>query len=171
MLPDRSIRHHTPSSAADAPGRGHAARPRHLVRPITLAMVLLGAMACHQPRVSVQQSATGGDVTRGQQYLRAYGCGACHVIPGVRGANGLVGPPLTSFGDRSYIAGRLPNQPEHLVRWIMNPQSVDSLTAMPNVGVAEPAARDIAAYLYALGQGLGPSHLLPRSWLEAIRGG
>jgi hypothetical protein len=35
-----------------------------------------------------------------------------------------------------------------MIRWIINPRSVDSLTAMPVLGVSAPEARDIAAYLY-----------------------
>jgi cytochrome c len=35
-----------------------------------------------------------------------------------------------------------------MVRWIVNPPAVDSLTAMPALGVTPREARDIAAYLY-----------------------
>ena len=73
-----------------------------------------------------------------------------HKIPGVRGAEGMVGPPLTMFAHRAYIAGRLSNQPENLVRWIQNPQDVDPETAMPDLGVIPGVARDMAAYLYTL---------------------
>jgi hypothetical protein len=48
-----------------------------------------------------------------------------------------------------YIAGVLSNTPENLVRWIEDPPAVDPLTAMPNLGVAVPSARDMASYLYA----------------------
>jgi cytochrome c1 len=37
-----------------------------------------------------------------------------------------------------------------MIRWIENPRAVDSLTAMPNVGVTPSDARHIAAYLYRL---------------------
>lgn len=146
-------------------------RPRAPVLPVM--MLLLSTAACHQSRPGGATTVPGGDPARGQAFLAAYGCGACHTIPGVRGANGLVGPPLTSFGDRAYIAGRLTNEPQNLVRWISDPQAVDSQTAMPDVGVAEATARDMAAYLYTLGDGsgLGPRHLLPRRWLEALTGG
>ena len=46
----------------------------------------------------------------------------------------------------------LPNTPQNLIRWIQNPPAVDPLTAMPNVGVTQADARDIAAYLYTLRQ-------------------
>jgi cytochrome c1 len=70
------------------------------------------------------------------------------VIPGIAGAEGEVGPPLRGVGGRAYIAGVLTNTPDHMVRWIVNPRAIDSLTAMPNLGVTEGEARDIAAYLY-----------------------
>jgi cytochrome c2 len=92
----------------------------------------------------------GGDPERGKLAITTYGCGACHVVPGVRGANGLVGPPLTQFARRAYIAGEAPNTTRALVEWISSPQSIEPGTAMPNLGVTEARARDIAAYLYTL---------------------
>ena len=94
--------------------------------------------------------ATGGEAERGERVIQAVGCGGCHTIPGVRGARGRVGPPLDFFGDRSFIAGRLPNSPENLIRWVRDPRSIDPLTAMPDVGLSEQQARDVAAYLYTL---------------------
>lgn len=92
----------------------------------------------------------GGDPERGRSLVESYGCGACHVVPGVPGANSLVGPPLTAFAQRSYIAGNLANIPENLMRWIRYPQQVEPGTAMPNLNVTDADARDIAAYLYTL---------------------
>jgi cytochrome c len=93
----------------------------------------------------------GGRPEQGRLAMRQqYGCGACHVIPGVEGATGLVGPPLTHWSGRVYIAGNLANTPDNLVRWIRDPQGVEPGTAMPNLGVTEADARDIAAYLYTL---------------------
>jgi cytochrome c1 len=87
---------------------------------------------------------------RGALLLRQYGCGACHSIPGVANAHGIVGPSLDDIGRRVYLAGILPNTPDHMVQWITDPQAVDPLTAMPNLGVTEPQARDMAAYLAQL---------------------
>jgi cytochrome c1 len=72
------------------------------------------------------------------------------VIPGIHAANGLVGPPLYFFSRRTMIAGELPNTPDNLVRWIMNPPSVEPGTAMPDLGLSDQQARDAAAYLYTL---------------------
>jgi cytochrome c1 len=68
----------------------------------------------------------------------------------VPGANALVGPPLQGLAERAYIAGVLPNTPDNLVRWIMDPQGVNPRTVMPNLGVAAADARAIASYLYTL---------------------
>lgn len=93
---------------------------------------------------------TGGNPDRAPALIRHYGCVSCHTIPGIQGANATVGPPLTSMARRSYIAGVLPNTPPNLERWIMDPPAVDSLTAMPPLGVTAADARTIAAYLYTL---------------------
>jgi cytochrome c1 len=93
---------------------------------------------------------TGGDPERGKETIRQKGCPSCHAIPGIREANGLVGPPLEHFADRVYIAGVLPNTPDNLVAWIRDPPGIDPLTAMPASGIGEAEARDVAAYLYAV---------------------
>jgi cytochrome c1 len=91
-----------------------------------------------------------GSVTSGHALISEYGCGACHIIPGVANAKGEVGPSLGEFASRSYIAGRVPNTTDVLVQWLENPQAVDPQTAMPNLGLSSQEARHIAAYLYAL---------------------
>ena len=90
------------------------------------------------------------DPARGRVALTQYACTACHVIPGVTGSQVHVGPPLAGIASRGLLAGRLTNTPEHLVRWIREPQRVDPDTAMPTLGVDERDARDIAAYLGTL---------------------
>jgi cytochrome c1 len=92
----------------------------------------------------------GGDAQRGAAVIAQYGCGTCHTIPGVRAADGLVGPPLLWWSRRTFIAGELPNTPENLVRWVRSPQSIEPHTAMPALGLSDQQARDVAAYLYTL---------------------
>lgn len=92
----------------------------------------------------------GGSVTSGHALISDYGCGACHIIPGIPDAKGEVGPSLTEFASRSYIAGRVPNTTQILVRWLENPQAIDPQTAMPNLGLSSQEARHVAAYLYGL---------------------
>ena len=94
--------------------------------------------------------ATGGDPQRGVTLIRQYSCGACHIIPGVREAEGLLAPPLTFFARRSFIAGEAPNTLENLIQWIVSPQSIEPGTVMPALGLDPQQARDIAAYPYTL---------------------
>ncbi len=96
------------------------------------------------PRVAV------GDPERGRELIARYGCGSCHLVPGVETARGLVGPPLIHWAERRYIAGQVENTPEHLVTWLTVPQAVEPGTAMPNLGVTDGQARAMAAYLYTL---------------------
>lgn len=88
-----------------------------------------------------------GDPHSGKKLIVSYGCGSCHTIPGIYQARGLVGPPLYFFGRRTMIAGELPNTPENLVRWLRNPPAVEPGTAMPDLGLSQNQAQDIAAYL------------------------
>lgn len=115
-------------------------------------LALLVATACSRPGEDEQlaRRLTGGEPARGAQQIRNYGCDSCHTIPGVMTADATVGPPLTQIARRTYLAGRLENTPENMIRWIREPLSVDEKTAMPNTGVTERDARDIAAYLYTL---------------------
>ncbi|MBK6007319.1 c-type cytochrome [Ramlibacter ginsenosidimutans] len=92
----------------------------------------------------------GGDPQRGQALISRMGCAGCHTIPGIAGADGNVGPPLTRIGDRIFIAGVLRNTPENMVHWVQHPQSVVPGNAMPEMGITEAQARDIASYLYTL---------------------
>ena len=94
--------------------------------------------------------ATTGDASAGRAALQAHDCGVCHRIPGVRGAVGLVGPPLEGFGNRIYITGRFANTEAMLTRWIIDPPALVAATAMPRVGVDEHDARNMAAYLLSL---------------------
>ena len=91
-----------------------------------------------------------GDAVRGQRTFHHYACNGCHVIPGVTGADVQVGPPLAGMASRQLIAGALPNTTEAMVRWLRDPQAVDPHTAMPQLGVSEQDARDMAAYLATL---------------------
>lgn len=79
-----------------------------------------------------------------------YGCPTCHVIPGVPGAVGKVGPSLAGLAQRSYLAGVLPNTPENLERWVMHPQKFQPGVAMPEMSVSSEDARRIAAFLESM---------------------
>lgn len=91
-----------------------------------------------------------GDPERGAMLLTRYQCGRCHAVPGAPSDSITIASPLEAFGARSYIAGRVPNGPATLQRWLQDPQSVVAGTAMPNVGMSPDDARDMAAYLLSL---------------------
>jgi cytochrome c len=117
-----------------------------LAAAIVVLLVLPG-LGCRRPSSAIQSDR---DPKQGAILLSAHGCGSCHTIPGVSGANGTIGPPLAGYALRAYVAGKLPNQFDNLVRWIRDPQSIEPGTAMPKLPVNEAEARAMAAYLYTL---------------------
>src|SRR5579859_5202256 len=117
---------------------------------VILAVFIMISESRPAEPVMPQYVITGADSQRGQAAIVKYGCGSCHTIPGIQGANAFVGPSLEHFASRSYIAGNFPNLPENLVPWIENAQAMLPNNAMPNMNVSEGDARDIAAYLYTL---------------------
>lgn len=129
-------------------GRGSCWRARLAVAGAALAVACAGA----EPREAADgRRVPEASAARGRALLHAYGCGACHYVPGVPGASGRVAPNLTGFARQQYLAGGVvPNTPERLIAWIDDPQAVKPGTAMPAVGVSRAEAADIAAYLYTL---------------------
>lgn len=132
-------------------------RPRHRYqhRFITLSVIVAASFALAacgwfetvgEPLVEVP----GGDPVLGKRAIEEYGCYSCHSVPGINRADAHVGPPLDAWAERRYIAGLLPNEPDNLIAWIINPQQFEPGTAMPSLGVSEEDARHIAAYLYTL---------------------
>jgi putative membrane protein len=115
-----------------------------------LIAIGLGASGCEDHVRRSAEQVTGGNPDRAPVAMRKYGCTSCHSIPGVPGAHAYVGPPLDGFRQRSYIAGHLDTDARTLVRWIRHPHSLDGRTAMPEMGVTDQDARDMAAYLYTL---------------------
>lgn len=118
------------------------------MRRLTL-LLLLGVAAV--PAVAAgPQDVVGGNPRHGAALIARSGCGFCHAIPGIADADGHVGPPLDNIADRTIIAGVLANTPDDMIRWLQAPQSVVPGNAMPDMGLSEQDARDIAAYLYTL---------------------
>lgn len=164
-----AIRVWTGGVGARARAGGAGARARAGGAAAILACILVAA-GCHEGEVAAQIAVPGGDPDQGRRLLDNYGCGECHVIPGVAGATSWSAPPLTEWAARRFIAGTLWNTPENLMRFIMDPDSVEPGTAMPDLGVDTSAARHMAAYLFTLQleDPLGPPHPLPLRWLEAL---
>lgn len=90
------------------------------------------------------------DPARGRRLISEHGCIACHVVPGVRGPASRVGPRLDNVAGQAYLSGVLPNTPENLVRWLMDPPAINPRTAMPDTGLRTADAEDIAAFLLSL---------------------
>jgi cytochrome c len=123
---------------------------RGVIALVTFFLPLLLAGCNEGAKTRPYVVATGGNPQHGKQLIQDYGCGACHIVPGIHAARGLVGPPLYFVGQRTMIAGELPNSPGNLTRWIRHPRLVEPKTAMPDLGLTEDQAYDIAAYLYSL---------------------
>lgn len=119
------------------------------MRPLVLLLAIqVILVACSKQNEQWAREITNGDPDRGRAALTSYGCIACHSIPGVRGATALAAPPLIGMAQRGYIAGMLENTPNNLRRWIQHPRHVNPQTSMPEQGVTDQDASDMAAYLY-----------------------
>ncbi len=106
-----------------------------------------GSQAAH---ARILMARVSGNPQRGATLIKQFGCGSCHAVPGVSGADGKVGPPLGGIADRIYVAGMLRNTPDNMARWLMHPQQIVPGNAMPDMGVSTQQARDMAAYLATL---------------------
>ena len=126
-----------------------AERRRPLRNPAGLAIVVIPLLVLLSG-CSRSDGADSDAAMRGASLIENYGCGTCHVIPGIAGARGLVGPPLSAMARRTFIAGVLSNSTDHMATWVQDPQSVVPGNAMPNMGISDQDARDIAAYISTL---------------------
>lgn len=122
------------------------------IRRACLVLACAGVLAgCEE--TEAPSRVPGGDVQQGLRLVTQYQCGACHVIPGVQGADGKspdAGPDLDYIGRLSYIAGGIPNRPDNMVRWLRAPHALKPGTEMPPMGLTEQEARHMAAFLYTL---------------------
>ena len=117
--------------------------------PLAGLVFVLILCSCEQEGVGARAAASG-DPDQGAKDIAMTGCGACHTIPGIPTARGLVGPPLDHMGRRIFVAGLLRNTPENMATWLRDPQAVVPGNAMPDMSLSEQQARDITAYLYTL---------------------
>jgi cytochrome c2 len=115
-----------------------------MVAALALVLSLAACGAAPAPTKAI------GDPVRGKVLVGRQACGACHQIPHIPQADGMVGPPLAGVARRTIIAGYLPNTPDNMARWVQSPQSVAPGNAMPDMGLSDRDARDIAAYLATL---------------------
>lgn len=107
----------------------------------SLFCVLLAIVGCSSKEQHSQAHPTAPEL------MIRYGCPTCHVIPGVPGAVGKVGPSLSTLSQRSYLAGSLPNTPSDLEAWLKHPQSIRPGSAMPEMNVTDADAQRMALFL------------------------
>ncbi|SMF61212.1 c-type cytochrome [Allosphingosinicella indica] len=120
------------------------------VPAVSFVLVLMLFLAACKPPPDAGTEMTGADPARGLAAIERAGCAACHSIPGIRWPAGRVAPTLEAFGNRTLIAGRLPNRPDLLAAFVRDAPSTLPGTTMPAMPLGETEARDVAAYLYSL---------------------
>jgi cytochrome c len=118
------------------------------LRLLIAVVLLLSACSGEVNGVPEPREESASSIASGRRLIASYGCGSCHSIPGIPGANAMAAPPLNRYYQRSYIAGRLPNTWGNLTKYIQDPQQTEPGSAMPDLGVSEDEAHDMAAYLY-----------------------
>jgi cytochrome c oxidase subunit 2 len=91
------------------------------------------------------ESAAAGEVAFSRQ-----ACAGCHTIRGTP-AQGVVGPDLTNFGNRTTIGARtVENTPGNLAAWIVDAQEMKPGALMPPIELSSRDVNDIVAYLESL---------------------
>ncbi len=129
---------------------GHPIASRALLLAVCASVLALDASSGDARGQLAAAGAVAGNPSQGASLIERYGCGGCHMIPGITGAQGVVGPPLIAVGRRVFLAGVLRNSPENMIAYLEDPQRFVPGNAMPNMGITRRDAQDIAAYLYTL---------------------
>jgi len=118
-------------------------------------LLLILTLACNreQPAASKPQAAApaASPQADARQLIAQYGCNVCHIIPGVEGAQGSLGPSLAGVASRPTLSeGTVQNTPANLAQFIQNPASLNPQTSMPPISITDDEAQTIAAYLLTL---------------------
>ena len=117
------------------------------------ALLLLFVLACNRAESPAAPPAPPaiGNTERGRVLAAQYGCAVCHIIPGVDGPQGALGPSLQGVASRPLISfDAVKNTPENLVKYIENPPAMNPQSTMPALGLPPDDVKDIAAYLLTL---------------------
>lgn len=157
-------------------GAGHLLRPDWLVTFLQAPHDLRPSMVAMMPRLAIGRAeaidlaawlsegsapepsgdTSAGDVERGRLAYLARGCASCHAFAGAgvpepavlpRGAarRDHDAPAVELAPDLRHARARL--RPELVAAWIMRPASLRPATLMPNLGIAENEAADLAAFV------------------------
>ena len=141
---------------ADRPGvfRGQCAEfcgPQHAKMAFTVVAEPMDRFKqwLQQQRESARAPETT-EQSAGQRVFLSTTCVMCHTIRGTS-AGSRVGPELTHIASRSSLgAGTLPNTPEHLARWVRDPQAIKPGTRMPAATLSPADLQALLAYLGSL---------------------
>ncbi len=104
------------------------------------------------------------NIARGKQLVIDHGCLGCHKY---RGRGGNLGPDITYVGDKTihdfdfhHVEG-----PRTVANWLFahfkSPAAVVPTTLMPEMGLADAEARDLAAYMISLKRKRAPAAYTP----------
>jgi len=87
---------------------------------------------------------------RGQRVFNRESCAGCHAVRGTQ-ATATIGPDLSNFGERQWIGSlTVPNTPENLSRWIVEPDRVKPGNLMPPTALSPDDLAAVVAYLEGL---------------------
>jgi cytochrome c2 len=125
-------------------------RPLFRLHAVTALVAMTAACSIREASGLAGDPKNIGDPDQGKALITKLGCGSCHEIPGILDAHGMVGPPLARMAGRQYIAGMLRNTPANMVSWLRFPQAIVPGNAMPDLGISDADAHQIAAYLATL---------------------
>lgn len=119
--------------------------------PIVVLAISVNVSAGGTPDVANKTQAQAGEALEPLAIMRARGCTACHVIPGIAEARGTMGPTLKGLGKRKRMVDRtLTNNDKNMRRWLKNPKAVKSDTMMPNVGLTDEEIEVLVAHFRSL---------------------
>lgn len=95
------------------------------------------------PRVETASQKAGEEV-----FAR---CQACHTIAGTPSEQlpgNKIGPDLSNFGNRKYLAaGTRLNTPENFAAWMKDPAAMKPNALMPNLGLTDEEIAHVASYV------------------------
>lgn len=98
---------------------------------------------------------TGGDASRGQEIFAKVGCMACHNVGGKGGSSG---PALDKIGEKTTA--------KWIYNWIKEPKNWSDHARMPSLRLSDEEARDITAYVSAMGKAKSPDEKLRQALLK-----
>jgi cytochrome c oxidase subunit II len=106
--------------------------------------------AWYEQQLATPPAVSEARAARGQQVFFTSACNLCHAIAGTDAAANY-GPDLSHVASRRMLAaGTLPNDSEHLRRWLENPQRVKPGNRMPVVSLGPDDLDALVAYLGTL---------------------